>query len=145
LILEGLLQELHHTGYERVRPLLDDLVSYQVSIDGVLQGHNPGVVYVDDLVAPRVVLLLGPEGAYLGGEAPTAAHVTALKTLVADLMIRQGLGELWLDNVSTWDERLADLLPWPPLHIPRQHYICTALVLDWRAQVPYGFEVLPIS
>ena len=42
--------------------MMGDLMSYCVSIDGVLEGHNPGEVYVDDPAAPQVVLLNGPDG-----------------------------------------------------------------------------------
>jgi RimJ/RimL family protein N-acetyltransferase len=139
------VQELRENNCGRVRSLLGDLVNCHVCIDGVLEGQNPGAVYVDDSVAPQTVLLIGPEGTYLGGDSPATAQVTALKDLVTDLMYRQGIDVLWIACDPAWESRLVDMLPWPPLHQPRQHYICTALALDWHACMPTGFAVRPIT
>jgi len=63
---------LQPADYPRVAPLLATLAELHGSIPAVLAGTAEGRVRVDDLAAPRVVLLDGPEGLYLGG-APTAA------------------------------------------------------------------------
>jgi RimJ/RimL family protein N-acetyltransferase len=139
------MHPLPREDYSRVRPLLRSLAQYHVSIDGVLAGHNPGVVYVDNLSGPQVALLIGPEGTYLGGATPTAEQVRALRQLLADLMHNADLDALWLDCDAGWDAHLPDMLPWPPLEQARQHYVCTHLAWDWRTHVPAGFTVLPIT
>jgi hypothetical protein len=83
-----LLQTLDPAQYARVRPLLDDLMRFNNSIAGVLTRNNPGTVDVDHPGTPQVVLLMGPEGAYLAGAAPSAAQISALKNHVADLCFR---------------------------------------------------------
>lgn len=139
------MQRLLNDDQGHVHALLGDLVTYHVSIDSVLAGHNPGAVYVDDPAAPQIILLFGPEGSYLGGAAPSAAQVAILREFVADLVRQYGIDELWLDCTSAWDGRLDELLPGAPTRLARQHYVCTALALDWRAQVPDGYAVLPIT
>ncbi len=138
-----MLHPLPQTAYERVRPLLGDLVDYHVAIDGVLQGHNPGAVYADDPAAPQVVFITGPEGAYLGGTVPPAAQRPALKAFLGERLAV--LGDLWLAVMPAWDEHLADLFPRAPLRQPRQHYVCTQVMLDWRARLPDNMIVQPIT
>lgn len=139
------MQKLSEQDYVRARPLLDDLREYNVSIDGVLNGFNPGAVYVDNPVDPQVVLLTSPEGTYLAGKVPTPQQVSALKTLIADLMVKHDFEIIWLQCSAVWERHLTELLPLPPLHFARQHYVCTAVALDWRAFVPAAFSVQPVS
>lgn len=135
------MRTLDPTDYARARPLLDDLMRFNVSIAGVLTGANPGTVYVDQPDAPSVVLLISPEGAYLGGDTPSADQVAAMKTHVADLMENHGFEALWLTCNVAWHPLLNEFLPRPPLPILRQHYVCTAPAFDWRTRVPEGYSV----
>ncbi|MBZ0289874.1 MAG: GNAT family N-acetyltransferase [Anaerolineae bacterium] len=139
------MHKLDVKDFERTRPLLSDLAPYNVSIAGVLEGNNPGTVYVDNPIMPHVVLLIGPEGSFLAGSSPSAAQISALKDLITDLMEHQGFEALWLDCRPAWGSRLVDILPWPPLQQPRRHYVCTSLTLDWRSQVPEGFRVQSVT
>ena len=139
------MHRLDASDYRRVGPLLSDLTAYNVSIDAVLEGCNPGEVYVDDAAAAQLALLTGPEGTYLGGTSPTADHIAALKALVNDLMVQQDVELLWLVCAPGWAQHLAQILPRPPLSQARQHYVCTVLALDWRVQVPQGYAVQPIT
>lgn len=139
------MHKLEAKDYGQIRPLLDELIHYNISIESVLAGYNPGTVYVDDPAVPQVVLLIGPEGACLAGESPSQLQVDALKSLVNDLMFKQDMELMWLVCTPTWADRLVDILPHPPLQQERQHYVCTTLSLDWRAQLPAGFAVHPIT
>lgn len=139
------MHKLPPSDYPRARPLFHQLVSTHVGINGVLSGNNPGVVYVDDLATPQIALLINPEGACLGGAEPTPARITALKALIARLLDDPDFEALWIACDPAWEDRLADILPRPPLDQPRQHYVCTALAHDWRARVPDGFAVEPIT
>jgi RimJ/RimL family protein N-acetyltransferase len=135
------VQILDSTDHERVRPLFSDLIRYNVSIDGVLTGNNPGAVYVDHPQAPQVALLMSPESAYLAGAA-SSAQASAVTSQIVALMESDDNEALWLVCDPTWQP---DLLPRRALPIPRQHYDCTAVSFDWRSRVPEGFAVYAID
>jgi RimJ/RimL family protein N-acetyltransferase len=124
-----------------VRPIVDDLMRFNVSIAGVLSRNNPGAVYVDQPDTPQLVLLMSPEGTYLAGDTPSAHQVSALKNHVTDLMENDAIQALWLTCDPAWQPVLDDFLPRPPLRVARQHYVCTTLAFDWRSHVPEGFAV----
>jgi RimJ/RimL family protein N-acetyltransferase len=135
------MRTLESSEYTRVRPLLDNLIRFNVSIDAVLTRNNPGTVFIDQPDMPHVVLIMTPEGTYLAGDTPSADQVFALKNYLVDLMKNEDMEALWLTCDPVWQSLLDDFLPRPPLPIARQHYICTTSSFDWRTHVPDGFAV----
>lgn len=127
--------------YASVRPLLNDLMPFNLNIAAVLTGINPGTVYVDDTDRPHVVLMISAEGIYVGGDAPSPDRVSVLKKHVVDLMENHGVEAMWLICSPAWQSVVDDFLIRPPFRIDRLHYVCTAVSFDWRAHVPEGFAV----
>jgi RimJ/RimL family protein N-acetyltransferase len=74
--------ELDPTRYPSVEPLLATLSSLHGSIPAVLCGTATGRIRVDDSASPRVVLLDGPEGLYLGGEPHAGLDWEALRASI---------------------------------------------------------------
>ncbi len=128
-----------------MRPLLANLLRFQNSIAGVLAGHNPGNVYVNQPNNPDVVLVISPEGAFVAGDTPSTDLVAALKNHVVALMENSDTESLWFTVDPTWEALRNDFLPRPPLSVARQHYSCTAPAFDWRTNVPEGFAVHAID
>lgn len=139
------MQQLEKHNYGCIGPLFADLAQYNTSIDSVLEGHNPGMVFADDTKSPGVAVLTGPEGMYLAGKTPSPGSITVLKDLLNDLTQNHDFEIIWLTCDSIWEEHLDAMFPRPPLQQQRQHYVCTALTLDWRAAIPDGFTVQPIT
>lgn len=135
------MHTLDPSQYIRVRPLLNNLIRFNVSIDAVLTRNNPGAVYVDQPNTPRMVLIMTPEGAYLAGESPSANQILTLKNHVTHLMENDGVEALWLTCDPEWQPVLGEFLPRYPLPIARQHYVCTAPAYNWRSHVPNGYAV----
>lgn len=135
------MRTLNPSQYVRVRPLLDNLIRFNVSIDAVLTRNNPGTVFIDQPDTPHVVLIMTPEGTYLAGDTPSADQVFALKNHVAHLMENDDIEALWLTCDPAWQPLLDEFLPRPPLPIARQHYVCTVPAFDWHTHIPDGFAV----
>jgi RimJ/RimL family protein N-acetyltransferase len=142
-----MVQELAKTDYNRVRPLFRSL-RYHLTSEAVLDGNNPGRVFVDDPAHPQTVFMASPEGLYLAGNPRTHAFNEALHRAIFD---RHILGEavqaLWiLADSEAWEEALVDILaPRPPIPQHRRHYLCRAVRTDWRVAVPDGFAVRRVT
>lgn len=139
------MKTLEVSLYPRVRPLLTDLMPFNGSIAGVLEGNNPGTIYVDEPDAPQVILMISPEGIYVAGETPSPDRVATLKKHITHLMMHDGVEAMWLICSSAWQAVVDDFLPRPPFPIDRLYYACTAVTFDWRAHVPDGFAVQAID
>ncbi len=138
---------LEPRSYEKVRPLFAGL-DFQLSASAVLDGMNPGRVYVDDPAAPRCAFMVSPEGLYLVGDPDNAAFNG---TLNAALFARQLFdeareGHYFVVPDEAWGSSLVTIFhPRPPITLPRRHYLCTALAFDWQAALPEGFAVYPVD
>lgn len=64
--------ELPVHAFGSVAPLFADQTMH-LSVAAVLAGSAEGAVYVDDIAAPRLAVLEGPEGYYIGRDTSSAA------------------------------------------------------------------------
>ena len=138
-----MIYKLDKADYEKARPLFRAL-EFHLTSAAVLDGNNPGLVLVDDLINPQSAFMLSPEGCYLAGRSDNDAFKRALGQAIREKRILNVPVEaLWVVCATpTWEERLATwVAPFQPEKIARRHYVCRALKHDWRAHLPNGFEV----
>jgi RimJ/RimL family protein N-acetyltransferase len=142
-----MLHKLPSSDYERARPLFGALRDYHLCIDATLDGVNPGSVYTDDPGNPQGALMFSVEGTFLAGNPDNGVFNAAVRRTFHRLLLEDDeVSVLFVGvNPAGWRDRLPDLFPSRPLTIQRQHYVCTALAVDWRARVPEGFAVRRID
>jgi RimJ/RimL family protein N-acetyltransferase len=142
-----MIAELSKANYDMVRPLFRAL-EYHLSSAAVLDGNNPGKVFVDDRFNPQTAFMVSPEGCYLAGDPDNHAFNQTLNHAlfggeVFDWPVRE---LVFICHPEGWQERLATVLaPRQTVAIPRRHYVCRRVRYDWQANVPEGFAVRRID
>jgi len=115
---EGLvIYELNKPDYEKVRPLFHPLV-WHLSSAAVLDGNNPGRVFVDDPVNPQTAFMFSPEGCYLAGNPDNDAFNRALNHAIhtGEVPGEKVNALFFVCHPGSWEARLAALLdPSPPI------------------------------
>lgn len=138
-----MIYTLDKIEYEKVRPLFR-VLEYHLTSAAVLDGNNPGLVFVDDSARPQSAFMFSPEGCYLAGNSDHDAFNRALnEALHGKQLFDEPIEALCFICASeSWEKQLAVVLhPHQPIQIPRRHYICRKLKHDWRANIPAGFAV----
>jgi GNAT superfamily N-acetyltransferase len=145
------LQELKFQEFERVRPLFKGF-DYSLSIRAVLDGSNPGRIFVDNSTKPRLAFALTIEGYLLAGDHYDPALRKALKQFFQDSLFT---GQVYLDDnesqtlavhPSAWVDYLPELIPTHEVEAsPRYQYLCTELDYAWRDRLPDGYTVHQID
>ncbi len=139
--------ELDRADYGKVRRLFSPLV-YHLTSAAVLDGNSPGKVFVDNSAAPRTAFMLSPEGCYLAGDPDNDAFNRALNDAIyTGEVLEAGVEAVFfVCHPESWAQQLAVVLaPRQPIEMPRRHYVCRGLKIDWRASVPDGFAVRRIN
>jgi len=142
-----MIYTLDKIEYEKVRPLFR-VLEYHLTSAAVLDGNNPGLVFVDDSARPQSAFMFSPEGCYLAGNSDHDTFNRALnEALHGKRLFDEPIEALCFICASeSWEKQLAVVLyPHRPVQIPRRHYICRKLNYDWRANVPAGFAVRRID
>jgi RimJ/RimL family protein N-acetyltransferase len=138
-----MIYELNKASYEKVRPLFRAL-EYHLTSAAVLDGNNPGRVFVDHLDNPRTAFMFSPEGCYLAGNPDNDAFNRALNNAIYTGTV---FGEkvealFFVCHPESWRAQLAVVLdPRQPIKMARRHYVCREVKYDWRANTPDGFTV----
>lgn len=142
-----MLQELKSQEFENIRFQFDGF-DYSLSIHAVLDGSNPGRIFVDDRWHPRLALALTIEGYLLAGEHSDPALRESLHRFFQDSLFT---GEVYLDSNESitlavhpqeWAEHLPELVPTHEAEaLPRYHYLCTELDYAWRDHISDGYTV----
>ena len=146
-----MLQELKFQEFESVRSLFDGF-NYSLSIRAVLDGSNPGRIFVDDSRNPRLAFALTIEGYLLTGEHTDPALRESLRQFFQDSLFT---GQVYLDSNESvtlavhpqdWADYLPDLIPTHEVEaLPRYRYLCTELDYAWRDHIPEGYSVHQID
>ncbi len=142
-----MIYELNNPDYEKVRPLFHPL-AWHLTSAAVLDGNNPGRVFVDDPANPQTAFMFSPEGCYLAGNPDNEAFNHALNhAIYAGEVPGERVSALFfVYHPESWEVRLAALLdPRPPIRMLRRHYVCREVKYDWRANLPDGFAVHRIN
>lgn len=131
--------ELDPPDYPRVAKLLAPLTDLHGSIPAVLAGTADGRVRVDDAGSPRVVLLDGPEGLYLGGAPAAELDWAALRSSIHPFA--------YLTPAEAWLPVIDAVLPHP--FMLRHSRVTLSLDLSEVTTVPAPksdrFAVRPIA
>ena len=140
------IYKLDQANYERVRPLFRAL-EFHLTSAAVLDGNNPGWVWVDDLTNPRSAFMASPEGSYLAGRADNDVFNRALRQAILEGQILPGAQALYLICASaSWEEQLPILFaPRQPEAIARRHYVCRQVKHGWRAALAHDLSVHQID
>jgi len=139
--------ELGADQYERVRDLYKGM-DHSLSIHALIEGNNPGHLFVDDADQPRTALALTVEGYLLAGDDSDPTIREALRRLFEE-QIFSGKVFVGVDSCmvlaihpESWEARLPEIIPTHPAdRLPRYLYLCKEVNLDWRAQIPEGYSV----
>ncbi len=145
--------ELSPTDVFRVAPLFQSIDHSQAIVFSVLEGNNPGRVFVDDAKAPTVALLY-PAGAflYIIGDENHPVLSRELVPLIFDVILPStGEQEMVLFAFSdAWREKL-DLLfqEKGAIRIARKVFHFNPdkyhTLPDWRTRLPPGCSVVEID
>jgi hypothetical protein len=146
------MHELSETEYKLVLPIYESITDNRAHVFGVIEGNNPGRVFVDDKQSPTAALI-ATGWCFLGGNAANDGFNSALKTLLeADIMpnVEDGhvliysFSDAWKDvldellgeyGVRRVDRTVLDLDP----ALFKQRYT------DWRQQIPEAYRVQRID
>jgi RimJ/RimL family protein N-acetyltransferase len=143
--------ELGTDRYERVRGLYRGM-DHSLSIHALIEGNNPGHLFVDDADQPRTALALTVEGYLLAGDDSDPVTNEALHRLFEE-QIFSGKVFVGVDSCMVlavepdrWEARLPEIIPTHQADkLPRYLYLCTKVKLDWRNRVPEGYSVRRID
>jgi RimJ/RimL family protein N-acetyltransferase len=142
------------TSYGSLHPLFEPLVYHPMWM-AVLDCVYPGEVYVDDPDTPGTAFLStfitsqddGVWGYLVGNPENEAFNQALNQAILGREIIGQSTPVLLLTCYpEDWHGRLGELFaPRAPTPMPRRHYICRELNYDWRAHLPAGFSMHPLS
>jgi GNAT superfamily N-acetyltransferase len=105
------MYELSQAQYGKVMPIFKSVTDNRAHVFAVIEGNNPGRVFVDDRDQPTAALI-HTGWSLIGGDAASAAFNRALKTLLEDdIMPRVKDGHVLIYSFSDpWKDVVDDLL-----------------------------------
>jgi RimJ/RimL family protein N-acetyltransferase len=149
------MQPLSIDQASKIAPLFQRLMHSQPMCTAVLEGIYPGRVYVDNLAQPRTALLTTyieseAQGTwcFLAGEPINDVFNRSLNAAIFSHQIIAGNTPIlfFTCDPDDWGGQMdAVMTPRPPIWIPRYHFVSQRVGFDWRAALPTGFTVEPMS
>ena len=141
------MKELSPSKYSLIQSLVRGF-EYSLSLRAAIQGLSPGRIFVDNEESPRTMLALTVEGYLLGGDDSDPAVINSLRDFLKEKIFS---GEIYINgdasmslavHPQTWENRLPELIPTHEVEkLDRYHYLCHALKLDWRTNLPDGYQI----
>lgn len=121
-----MIHELNPPESRRARQIFEPL-DFHASCAAVLNGANPGRIFVDDPQIPTAGFVLSPEAAFLAGDAGNSGFCASLETFLRDTN-HLGLS-VWdlvmVVSSKCWTERLGEMAGENGLvRYARRHYLC---------------------
>ncbi len=145
------IYKLEKPEYEKVRPLFKNL-HYQLAVESLIDGTNPGWILVDDTENPQSVWMHNSEGYFLAGSSNNSEFNNILRIWIENYIIagaakNEGSNHLYFGiDTDEWKQAFSEIVPTRhPLPVQRIHYLCTEVKVDWRKMVPEGYEVHRVS
>ena len=142
--------EIPTTLFERVRPLFDHIAFNRPAVFTVLEGRQPGRVFVDRADDPSAVVMVS-DFCYFSG-SPQALDFQAD---VVDLLVREVMSirehVLFFPFTQPWLAALqAVLQPYEPKYYERNTFDFDArryreLQAGWQQRIPAGFSLQPVN
>lgn len=147
-----MIHELSKTDYQKVQTLFNEL-QWNLITKAVIDGTNPGRIYVDNVKNPRTAFMCTVEGYYLAGRANNDAFNKSLNKLIFERLfagdtIRKDETDVAIGyHPDTWKQEMPTIFEGRvPLTTTRRHYICTKLNdSHYRDHVPKGFQITRID
>jgi len=146
-----MFHELTPDQFAGVRSLFAGF-DYSLSLQAAIEGVNPGRIFVDDVESPRTGLALTVEGYLLAGEHADPEILQTLRQFLRDSIFTGQVYVNGADSLSlavhpeAWEARLPELIPaYEALKLPRYHYLCRRVALDWRSSLPEGYTLRRID
>lgn len=137
--------ELPPSDFHKVRALFAPLMASQMFCAGVLDGLYQGRVFVDDAENPiSGFVTKDTQWWFLAGDAHNADFNKALNTGLFERSVtgEKSWGGMLVCYPDDWDAQMTTIYaPHIPNTTDRLHYTCRALNIDWRSQIPDGFEI----
>lgn len=143
--------ELMPKDYSMLGNLFDGF-DYSLSIRAVIEGNNPGRIFVDRTSKPQVGFALTVEGYLLAGKGGDAGTNRALSRFLNERIFS---GEIYVNGDRSmslavhslaWEATLPELIPTHEIEkLDRCHYLCRHLAFDWRKNIPDGYGVKKIE
>jgi hypothetical protein len=144
------MQEINGSDFERVRPLFDLIEYHRPAIFTVLEGTQPGRVFVDRVDHPTAVVMIS-DFVYFGG-SPDALE---LQSDVVELLEREVMAKrdrfLLFPFSLAWLAALQSVLqPHEPKYYERNTFAFNAghyreLHTGWQERIPHGFSLQPLN
>jgi RimJ/RimL family protein N-acetyltransferase len=143
---QHLITEVDVQQYAAIRPLVQELAAYNVSIPALLDSNNPGRVFADDSVTPQVVFLETVEGFFLAGQPENDTFYPQFNQHIQATYHPEMVFGVET-SPAKWQEKFSDLFaPRTIVNQARRHYVCTALrYTDWQQNLADGFSVRRID
>jgi hypothetical protein len=146
------MHQLKPNEYQKIAAIVDPLAEYNWIIPAVLEGVNPGTVYVDDVDNPSSVFMRTEEGSFFAGDPENTAFIQDLNRYFHDKWFNDKVtvsgGAIYMVVHSEgWAEKLDALLqPRIVFSLPRFRYVCSDLkYTDWQSRIPDGYTVREID
>ena len=150
-IITSMIQLTAHQ-YTNVASLFEPLKHHQAVV-AALASAIPATVYADDPIRPQTAFIQAKHRLFLAGEPDEPDTVQAVGRLFADT-IRPAAKAAGLEMFLLWyapdgwaeAEHATEIMPnMRPTAAQRQHYTLHAPRLDWRSQLPDGFELRQVD
>jgi RimJ/RimL family protein N-acetyltransferase len=141
------MKELSREDFEQILPLVraSGMKGHLTFIYSVLEGRQPGRVFVDDLHEINTAIFCNLTGFYFGFGVPEKEQVWPV---VAEWFIQPMTEEITvLFGLSqAWDELLSGLMPAQgTARLSFDYDPARQQLKDWRPLVPEGFSIQPIN
>lgn len=148
-----MIHKLERVSFNKVKPLLPGLENHPV-INGVIDGNNPGEVFVDNLIHPETALIWAKnEMFYLCGKVDNQRFNSELEEYIASVIQAKALPEedtlnLEIHPNHDWDGAIESIFT--RVALLKGERVPFIFHRDWfnpndMREVPEGYEVKPIS
>ncbi len=143
----AMLQELQPDKYDRIQPLIQGRFAHNLSVYAVIEGNNPGRIFVDNIERPRTALAVTGDATLLAGDNSDPVTIDALRRLFKESIFT---GEMAFMDCSmdlvihpdTWEAKLPELIPTHEIEkLGCYHYLCREVKFNWRDHIPKGYAV----
>lgn len=146
-----MLFELVKGDYEKVRLLFKEMYR-DVSAAAVINGNNPGTIWVDNKNKPRSAFMDSPEGYILVGDPSNKNFSNALNKLFVEQIYpessKKGKHSFEIHCTGIWEDRIYNVILKGklPVKIPCAHYLFREMKIpDWKERLPEGFEIYRVD